>query len=149
MLGGIAGALAVFALLGYVTGIDTLYGSASASSPALPTFVGLLCVASAIVLRIGTMPVLRKPRPLWQLLVMLGCAIVAPLLLFGAYGGYAYEYNPLFDPDRNEHEQPHVIGRAPFGRITIANSDSGAGAYADCAIEQAHRAVEEVIAITD
>jgi spermidine dehydrogenase len=61
--------------------------------------------------------------------------------------GYAYEYNPLFDPDWNEREQPHVIGRAPFGRITIANSDSGAGAYTDCAIEQAHRAIEEVIAI--
>src|SRR5262249_54366188 len=29
LLGGIAGAIAVFALLGYVTGIDTLYGSAS------------------------------------------------------------------------------------------------------------------------
>jgi spermidine dehydrogenase len=61
--------------------------------------------------------------------------------------GYAYEYNPLFDPDWNEHEQPHVIGRAPFGRITIANSDSGAGAYTDSAIDQAHRAIEEVIAI--
>jgi len=61
--------------------------------------------------------------------------------------GYAYEYNPLFDPDWNEHEQPHVIGRAPFGRITIANSDSGAGAYTDSAIEQAHRAIEEVMAI--
>jgi spermidine dehydrogenase len=61
--------------------------------------------------------------------------------------GYAYEYNPLFDPDWNEHEQPHVIGRAPFGRITIANSDSGAGAYTDCAIDQAHRAIEEVMAI--
>ena len=61
--------------------------------------------------------------------------------------GYAYEYNPLFDPDWNEREQPHVIGRAPFGRITIANSDSGAGAYTDSAIDQAHRAIEEVIAI--
>jgi spermidine dehydrogenase len=61
--------------------------------------------------------------------------------------GYAYEYNPLFDPDWNEHEQPHVIGRAPFGRITIANSDSGAGAYTDSAIDQAHRAIEEVIAL--
>jgi spermidine dehydrogenase len=61
--------------------------------------------------------------------------------------GYAYEYNPLFDPDWNEHEQPHVIGRAPLGRITIANSDSGAGAYTDSAIEQAHRAIEEVIAV--
>jgi spermidine dehydrogenase len=61
--------------------------------------------------------------------------------------GYAYEYNPLFDPEWNEREQPHVIGRAPLGRITIANSDSGAGAYTDSAIEQAHRAIEEIIAV--
>jgi spermidine dehydrogenase len=61
--------------------------------------------------------------------------------------GYAYEYNPLFDPDWNEHEQPHVIGRAPFGRILIANADSGAGAYTDSAIDQAHRAIEELLAI--
>jgi spermidine dehydrogenase len=61
--------------------------------------------------------------------------------------GYAYEYNPLFDPDWNEQEQPHVIGRAPFGRITIANSDSGAGAYTDSAIDQAHRAIDEIMAI--
>jgi spermidine dehydrogenase len=61
--------------------------------------------------------------------------------------GYAYEYNPLFDPDWDEHDQLHVIGRQPFGRITIANSDSGAGAYTDSAIDQAHRAVGEVLAI--
>jgi spermidine dehydrogenase len=61
--------------------------------------------------------------------------------------GYAYEYNPLFDPDWDEHDQPHVIGRQPFGRITIANSDSGAGAYTDSAIDQAHRAAAELLAI--
>jgi spermidine dehydrogenase len=61
--------------------------------------------------------------------------------------GYTYEYNPLFDPEWNESEQPHVTGRAPFGRITIANSDSGAAAYTDCAIDQAHRAIEELMAI--
>ncbi len=83
VLGGLAAVIAVFGLLGYLTGIHTLYGSASVSSPALPTAVGLLCVASAILLRIGTMPALRKPRPLWHLQVMLGCAIIAPLLLFG------------------------------------------------------------------
>ncbi len=58
--------------------------------------------------------------------------------------GYAYEYNQLFDPEWPEEEQPHVIGRARFGRITIANADSGAAAYTDCAIDQAHRAVEEL-----
>ncbi len=61
--------------------------------------------------------------------------------------GYAYEYNPLFDPDWDEHNQPHVIGRQPFGRIAIANSDSGAAAYTDSAINQAHRAIGEVLAM--
>jgi spermidine dehydrogenase len=61
--------------------------------------------------------------------------------------GYAYEYNPLFDPDWDEPDQPHVVGRAPFGRIVVANSDSGAGAYTDVAIEQAWRAIGEALAI--
>jgi hypothetical protein len=86
LLGSLAGAIALFGLLGYMTGIDTLYGS-KVRPPALPTAVGLLCVAGGIILRIGTMPVLRKPRPSWHLLVMLGCAILAPLLLFGTYAG--------------------------------------------------------------
>ncbi len=58
--------------------------------------------------------------------------------------GYAPEYNPLFDPDVPEIERPHVIGRARFGRIAIANSDSGGGAYTDSAIDQGHRAVMEL-----
>jgi PAS domain S-box-containing protein len=87
MLASIAGAIAAFALLGYLTGIDTLYGSVSVYSPTLPATVGLLCIAGGIILRIGPVPALREPRPLWHLLVMLGCAIIAPLLLFGAYAG--------------------------------------------------------------
>jgi spermidine dehydrogenase len=59
--------------------------------------------------------------------------------------GYAPEYNPLFDPDVPEAERPHVIGRKQFGRITIANSDSGGGAYTDSAINQGHRAVMELL----
>jgi spermidine dehydrogenase len=61
--------------------------------------------------------------------------------------GYAPEYNPLFDPELFGPEalQPHVIGRARFGRITIANSDSGGGAYTDVAINQGHRAVTELL----
>jgi spermidine dehydrogenase len=59
--------------------------------------------------------------------------------------GYAPEYNPLFDPDVPEAERPHVIGRAQFGRIAIANSDSGGGAYTDSAIDQGHRAVTELL----
>jgi spermidine dehydrogenase len=59
--------------------------------------------------------------------------------------GYAYEYNPLFDPDWPDGAEPHVIGRARFGRIAIANSDAGAAAYTDSAIDQAHRAVQELL----
>jgi PAS domain S-box-containing protein len=101
VLGGLAGAIAVFALLGYLSGIDTLYGSAAVSSPPLPTAVGLLCIAGGIILRIGAMPVLRKPRPSWHLLVMLGCAIIAPLLLFGAYAGISIG-DAEFDQVRKE-----------------------------------------------
>lgn len=61
--------------------------------------------------------------------------------------GYGYEYNPLFDPDWPPDQRPNVIGRKPFGRITIANTDSGATAYTDVAIDQAHRAVNELFAI--
>ena len=39
-----------------------------------------------------------------------------------------------------------MIGRKPFGRITIANTDSGATAYTDVAINEAYRAVHELIA---
>jgi spermidine dehydrogenase len=59
--------------------------------------------------------------------------------------GYAYEYNPLFDPDWPAGQAPHEIGRARFGRIAIANSDAGAAAYTDSAIDQAHRAAEELL----
>jgi spermidine dehydrogenase len=59
--------------------------------------------------------------------------------------GYGYEYNPLFDPDWREGEAPHLIGRKRFGRIAIANTDSGATAYTDVAIDQAHRAVSELL----
>jgi spermidine dehydrogenase len=60
--------------------------------------------------------------------------------------GYAYEYNPLFDPPYAPGEAPHEVGRARFGRISIANSDAGAAAYTDSAIDQAHRAVRELLA---
>jgi PAS domain S-box-containing protein len=85
VLGGLAGGMAVFAVLTYLTGIHALYSSVT--PPALSTAVGLLCIAGAIVLRVGTMPALHKARPLWQLQVMLGCAVIAPLVLFGLYTG--------------------------------------------------------------
>ena len=60
--------------------------------------------------------------------------------------GYAYEYNSLWEPMWPEAEQPCVIGRQPLGRITIANSDAGAFAYTNVAIDQAYRAVHELTA---
>jgi spermidine dehydrogenase len=60
--------------------------------------------------------------------------------------GYAYEYNPLFDPQWRKGDAPHEVGRARFGPIAIANSDAAAAAYTDAAIDQAHRAVEELLA---
>ncbi len=58
--------------------------------------------------------------------------------------GYAYVYNPLFDPTYPPGEAPHEIGRTRFGNIAIANSDAGARAYLDAAIDQAYRAVGEL-----
>jgi spermidine dehydrogenase len=59
--------------------------------------------------------------------------------------GYAYEYNPLWDPDWPEGKRPCDIARRPFGRITIANSDAAAAAYTDQAIDQGYRAVQELL----
>ena len=59
--------------------------------------------------------------------------------------GYAYTPNTLFDPDWKEEEKPWVIGRKPFGKIAIANSDAGANAYTNEAIDQAWRAVGEIL----
>ena len=59
--------------------------------------------------------------------------------------GYAYTYDTLGDPDLPERERPHVIGRQPWGRITIANSDAAAQAFTNAAIDMAHRAVGELL----
>jgi spermidine dehydrogenase len=59
--------------------------------------------------------------------------------------GYAYEYNSLFDSFVLEGgETPCEAARKTFGRIAIANSDAGAAAYTDEAINQAWRAVGEL-----
>jgi spermidine dehydrogenase len=62
--------------------------------------------------------------------------------------GYAYEYNPLFEPlDRPDSQRPCVIGRQPFGRIHIANSDADGHAYTNIAIDQGYRAVTEIMSM--
>jgi spermidine dehydrogenase len=60
--------------------------------------------------------------------------------------GYAYQYNSLWDPFWIDGGPlPCVAARQPFGRIAIANADAAAYAYTDAAIDQAHRAVGEVL----
>ena len=59
--------------------------------------------------------------------------------------GYAYEYPALWEHPWPPDQRPNVVARKPFGRITIANSDAGAHAYTDGAIDQAYRAVQELI----
>jgi PAS domain S-box-containing protein len=86
-LASFVGVLAVFVLLSYLTGIAALFGPASAGSPALPTSAALLCFACGIIFRIGAMPAPVTPQPLSYLQILLGCAIIAPLLLFGVYAG--------------------------------------------------------------
>jgi spermidine dehydrogenase len=58
--------------------------------------------------------------------------------------GYAYEYEGLRIPREYDREHgPHIAGRQQLGRISIANSDSEAYAYANGAIDAADRAVNE------
>jgi spermidine dehydrogenase len=59
--------------------------------------------------------------------------------------GYAYTYDTLADPDVPPEQRPHVIGRQRFGQITIANADAGAAAFTNQAIDEAHRAVQELL----
>jgi hypothetical protein len=103
--------IAVFVLLGYLTGVGTLYGSVSVDSPPLPTALGLLFVAG------GTMsvPVFQRRRPLWQLLVILGTVGVAPLVLFGAYAGFRIVQAQL----RQVREDLTIEARALFDREII------------------------------
>jgi spermidine dehydrogenase len=63
--------------------------------------------------------------------------------------GYSYQYNSLSDAFWLEGgEPPCVVARRPFGRIAIANADAAAYAYTDAAIDQAHRAVREVLTMS-
>ena len=63
--------------------------------------------------------------------------------------GYTYSYNPLFDPPEwaftTTAERPAIIGRQQIGRITIANADAAASPHTDAAINEAYRAVEELL----
>ncbi len=58
--------------------------------------------------------------------------------------GYSYVENSLFDGDDYE-DRVLKVARQRFGRVAIANSDAAGDAYAHLAIEQAARAVQELL----
>ncbi|MCP4301456.1 MAG: NAD(P)/FAD-dependent oxidoreductase, partial [Gammaproteobacteria bacterium] len=60
--------------------------------------------------------------------------------------GYSYSPDLLWEPEYNsDADKPWVIGRQPFGRISIANSDAGAASNTNSAITQSYRAVREAL----
>ena len=59
--------------------------------------------------------------------------------------GYAIEDMRPWDAYWPDGPLPIEAARQPWGRIAIANSDSGAYAYAHSAIDQAGRAVNELL----
>ena len=63
--------------------------------------------------------------------------------------GYAYTYNSIYDPVEWVYSEtptrPCVVGRQPFGLVSIANSDAAASPHTDAAMLEGHRAVQEVI----
>ena len=63
--------------------------------------------------------------------------------------GYTYSYNPLSDPEEWAYsttpERPAVVGRQRVGRIAIANADASASPHTDGAINEAYRAVNELL----
>jgi spermidine dehydrogenase len=58
--------------------------------------------------------------------------------------GYSYVANSLFDPDDYE-DTVLKVARQPHGPIAIANTDSGGDAWVHYAIDQADRAVKELV----
>jgi spermidine dehydrogenase len=59
--------------------------------------------------------------------------------------GYAYEYMRPWDQYWPNGKLPIEAARKPWGRIAIANADSGAYAYVHSAIDQAARAVRDLL----
>ena len=58
--------------------------------------------------------------------------------------GYGYVANSLYDPDDYE-DSVLKVARQRAGNVTIANSDSGGDAWVHYAIDQAERAVKELV----
>lgn len=63
--------------------------------------------------------------------------------------GYSYSYSPLFEPEEwaytSTNARPCVVGRQRVGRIAIANADAAASPHSDASINEAYRAVNELL----
>jgi len=59
--------------------------------------------------------------------------------------GYAYEYDKSLWEHWPDGERPCDLAKKPFGRISIANSDSSGAAFTDTAIDEGHRAVGDAL----
>jgi spermidine dehydrogenase len=57
--------------------------------------------------------------------------------------GYSYVANSLYDPE--DYDNVLSLARRRAGRVSIANSDAAGDAYAHLAIDQAARAVKELV----
>lgn len=64
--------------------------------------------------------------------------------------GNAYAYDTITEPYHwamyATDDRPCVVARQQLGRLSVANSDADASPFTDAAIDQAHRAVREVLA---
>jgi spermidine dehydrogenase len=58
--------------------------------------------------------------------------------------GYSYSGSTLFDPPGDDEKVPAAASKRA-GRVAFANSDAGWDPYAHAAIDQAHRAVGELL----
>ena len=61
--------------------------------------------------------------------------------------GYSYSGSTLFDADGDDEAIP-AAARRRAGRVAFAGSDAGWDPYAHAAIDQAHRAVDELLGKT-
>ncbi|MCG8414969.1 MAG: NAD(P)/FAD-dependent oxidoreductase [Pseudomonadales bacterium] len=65
--------------------------------------------------------------------------------------GYSYSYNPLYEPEEwaytSTDQRPCIVGRQRVGRIAIANADAAASPHTDASINEAYRAVNELLSM--
>jgi PAS domain S-box-containing protein len=107
MLSGLGGVMAIFGIVTDLAGLISVHGSVR--PPGLPTIASLLCVIIGIALRIETMSALRKSRPLWHLLIVLACAIIAPLLLLAVYTGFRITDAQLDQAYKDLMKEAHTL----------------------------------------